>query len=41
MGTQSQLWSQVIFEKASSNYGLLHNPVNTVGMGSIVPTNIF
>jgi len=41
MNTQSQLWSQTIFDKAFSNWGLVHNPTNHIGMGSIVPTNVF
>ena len=41
MGTQSQLWSQTIFDKAFSNWGLVHNPANHIGYGSIIPTNIF
>lgn len=41
LGTKSQLWSQTIFDKAFSNWGIIHNPVNHVGVGSFVPTNVF
>ena len=39
MGTESQLWSQTIIEKSMSNWGLVHNPANHIGVGSVVPTN--
>ncbi len=41
MGTESQLWSQTIIEKAMSNWGLIHNPTNHIGWGSIAPTNVW
>ncbi|WAK44655.1 RNA polymerase [Alteromonas phage vB_AmeP_PT11-V19] len=41
MGTESQLWSQTIINKAASNWGLVHNPVNHIGVGSVVPTNVW
>ena len=41
MDTKSQLWSQTIFDKAFSSWGLVHNPVNHIGVGSILPTEVF
>jgi len=35
------IWDQNILQKASSSYGLIHNPWNLVGWGTLFPTNIF
>lgn len=39
LDSNSQLWEQTLIYKANSRWGLLHNPADHIGYGSIIPTH--